>query len=408
MLPGINYAKLRTVTIRDFESFALHLPAWNRLAYEAPQKTPTLLAGWTDAFLRHRLASRETWFCSFAYIDDELVGVLPVIVAPHPVLGQSRPLLRVPFDEFTPSGDVLLKPNHAHAALRGLLEEVRRQAPGHLGLELRAIRYNSPLWESIEGGIDGYLTQKGQRSSYSYLNVAGSYENYLEGLGRLRSDLRRFHRKLEGRGVVTFQIQQEAGASEEFLNEFLALEASGWKGRNGTSISNDIRSVAFYTTLMRNFLADGRWEWQILRVDGRPVAAGMGVQCGEALMLPKFAFDESFADCRPGSLLTKEIIESAFSRSGISEVNPMSRLDWDCHWRMSRDEYIDLHLVRRSTLPMLFQLPAVTAKSIYHDQVKPRIPAAFKKAHDRFKRRGDRKPRRAADSKPNHLAVADQ
>ena len=57
------------------------------------RRSPTLLPGWVDAYLRHRLKPNEGWFCSFAYADHDLVG-LPVIVAPHPVLGSRCPLLR--------------------------------------------------------------------------------------------------------------------------------------------------------------------------------------------------------------------------------------------------------------------------------------------------------------------------
>jgi hypothetical protein len=299
----------------------------------------------------------------------------------------------------------LLVRDHAHETLQGLLDEVRREIPGHLGINLRAVRSSSPLWLSLEEGLTGYIVQKGQRSHYSCLDVSGSFDSYLAGLGKLRSDLKRFRRKLEKRGNVTVEFRQDAGANDDLFGEFLALEASGWKGRAGTSILSDSRAVAFYAKLALNFLEEERWEWQAIRVDGRLVAAGMGVRCGEALMLPKFAFDEDFAECRPGSLLTKEIIENAFSRPDVSELNPMSRLDWGCHWRMSRDEYTDVYLVRRSPLPMLIQLPAVTAKSLYQDRVKPRIPDMLKRAHGRFKRRGDRKPRRAADTKQGSSAV---
>ena len=102
-------------------------------------------------------------------------------------------------------------------------------------------------------------------------------------------------------------------AEATFFPEYLALEASGWKGRSGSAMQSDSKVDAFYTTLIRNFAAQGRFEWHVLRVGNRAVAAGMGVSCGVTLMLPKIAFDEGFADCMPGSLLTAEVIKDAFS-----------------------------------------------------------------------------------------------
>jgi Acetyltransferase (GNAT) domain len=387
------------ITVREFDALAPHLAAWDQLAWNAPQETPTLLPAWVDAFMRHRLQPDERWFCSFAYLGDQLIGVLPIVAAPHPILGRSRPLLSLPFDKFTPSGDILLAPDHAAMALRCLLDEARREAPGHTGVRLYAAHHNSPVWGAIQNGLKGYAVRRMARSPYSFLDVSGNFATYMSSLGKLRSDLKRFRRKLESRGSVSVEIHRGADVKDSFLQDFLALEAAGWKGRNGTSILDDPSVVAFYTTLVRNFAAQGRWEWQAIRVDGRLVAAGMGVRCGDILMLPKFAFDEEFAECRPGSLLTKEIIENAFSRPEVVKINPMSRLSWACHWRMGNSEYTDLHLVRRDALPILFELPPIVVKSIYQDRVRPRIPSFIRKAYDRFKRRGGRKPGRAAESR---------
>lgn len=391
---------LRTVTVRDFDALAPHAAAWDRLGWEAPQKTPTLLPSWVDAFLRHRLKPNENWFCSFAYLDDTLVGVLPIIVSRHSLLRQHWPLLRTACDALTPSGDVLLASEYATLAFRALLEEVNRQVPNHHGLEFKAVCCNSPLWKATAEGVDNYILLTGLQSLYSYLNTEGDFGTYRARLGKLRRDLRRFHRKLEGRGPVSREIRKGPAAGEAFLSEFVALEASGWKGRVGTTILNDQRASSFYTTLVRNFALQGRLEWQAIRVGDRLVAAGMGVRCGTTLMLPKLAFDESFSECRPGSLLVETIIENAFARQEIVELNPMSSLSWSCHWRMGHAKYTDLYLVRRGVLPILFQLPSIMAIRLYQNLLRPWIPRSMIDTYHRLKRRGGRKPLRAADCRP--------
>ena len=66
---------------------------------------------------------------------------------------------------------------------------------------------------------------------------------------------------------------------------------------------------------------------------------------------------------------------------------------------MREDEYVDVHLVRRCVVPVLFQLPRIAMRSVYQDYVRPRIPAVVKQAYRKFKRRGDRKPRRVKDKR---------
>src|SRR5205085_1505719 len=89
---------IETVTARSFADLDAHLSAWDDLASRLPQQISTVLPSWTSAFLRHRLKPHETWLCSFAYADGKLIGVLPLIIAPHNILGKACPLLRTVFD----------------------------------------------------------------------------------------------------------------------------------------------------------------------------------------------------------------------------------------------------------------------------------------------------------------------
>ena len=343
-------SRMQTVTVSDLNILAYHAEAWDRLAWKAPQKISTVSHSWVDAFFRHRIKNEERWLCSFAYEDHKLVGVLPLVVAPHRILGKRWPVLHTPSDEHTPSGDIALAPYHAAAAFRALLVEVGRQVPNHLALDFRAVRRSSALWQALEGGLQGYFFLHGQRSLYSYLDVRGDFDSYFEGLGQIRRNLGRFRRKLERLGSISIEMKKGFAANEDFLHEFLVLEASGWKNRNGTAILNDPNLVAFYTTLVRNVSVRGNLEWHAIRVNSRLVAAEMCIRCGASLTQPKQAFDEEFADCRPGHILRGETIKDAFSRPEIIEFNPMSDAEAHRMWQMPREEYVDVHLVRQGAL----------------------------------------------------------
>jgi hypothetical protein len=215
----------------------------------------------------------------------------------------------------------------------------------------------------------------------------------------MRRNLKRFRKKAESQGAVSIEVMKGMPEVEDLLTEFLALEAAGWKGRNGTAMANSPSVVSFYSSLAKNLSSEERMEWHTLRVQERLIAAQMCIRCGASLMLAKIAFDEEFANCRPGHLLCGEVIRDAFSRRDIEEINHLSNADWEGYWRMSYDEYTDVHLVRRRVLPILFQLPRITLMFAYQNFARPWIPAALKKAYRTFRRRGDRKPLRSADSR---------
>lgn len=389
---------MRTVTVRDFDALSPHRDAWDRLAGEAPQQLQTLLPDWIEASFRYGRRSNEQWLCIFAYSGDRLVGVLPVFISPHRVLGRSWPHLQT-CDRHSDYGDIVLAPGHATAALHGLLTELGRQVPGHTGLDLPKVPKDSPLWTSLQNGVEGYVMRRGALSRGSILDVRGDFDGYLATLSNMRINLRRYRRKLEKRGRVSIEIRKGASvsASAEFLSEFLALEASGWKGRGGTALLNQPDSVAFHTALVANFAARGWFEWYAVRVDDRLVAGRIVLRCGRSLLLPKIAFDEAFAECRPGSILTEETFRDAFSRPEIDELNLCTATEAHRYWHLPQREYINVHLVRQSALGMAGRLPGVLARSAYQTHVRHRIPTSLRAAWHQFRRRGDLKPRRAAD-----------
>ncbi len=354
------------------------------------------MPAWASAFMRHRLRTEDRWLCTFAYRGDQLVGVLPLVWRRRGILSQTLPLLQTPFDQHTPSGDILLEPDLAAVALDALLADVHRCMPSHIGIDFKAIRRSSSLWRAAEKNTSGYLVRSGLSTMYSYLDARGSFDSYMAELGSIRKNVKRYRRKLEQRGQVSFEIRRGDTGNNRLLREYIALEAAGWKGRSGSAMAHDQRTVEFYSALIDGLSRHNQWEWHTIHVDGRLVAAQMGVVCGRTLILPKYTFDEDFAECRLGSLLTEEVYRDAFARQDIDEINHMSLSGPDQHWRMSQDEYADLHLVRREALPILVRTPGIAAKAVYQDVIRPRIPEALKELYRSFRRRGDRKPRRAA------------
>jgi CelD/BcsL family acetyltransferase involved in cellulose biosynthesis len=390
---------LKTVTVRGFDALIPHIPAWDRLAWDAPQNVWTLLPGWAEAVLRHHLKPNERWFCSFVYMGDRLVAALPVIVTPHPLLGRYLPRLRPVSD------DIALAPDWAAMAFKALLSEVARQVPNHAALNLKAARQNSPVWHALQERTNGYIMYRGPCHRLWYLDVRRDFDSYWSSLCKMRQNLRRSRRRLEKRGAVSVEIRKGAAASEDFLDEFLALEASGWKGRMGTAIRNNPDKVAFYTTLVRNFANQDRLEWHGVRVDGRLVAGQLGIRCREALFLPKYAYDEGFSECSPGHVLTEEVIKDAFSRHDLAELNPMSTADQCRLWHMAQDNYSDVHFVRLGALPLLFHLPYVAVRAAYHDYVRSRVPISVKRAFRQFKRREYRKLLQSVFGKLAHKSI---
>ena len=390
--------EVRIVTVRELEGLQPHWEAWDRLVWESPQALATMLPAWIAAVFEHGLWPDWRWACCFAYAGERLVGVMPIIVTPHPVLGQRWPILRTD-GKLTPSGDIALAPDCAGEAFQALVAEARRQVPNHCEIRLPAVRRNSPVLAAVQDGMDRHIVRQGARHRFARLDVTGRYDEYVAKMGNIRKNLKRYGRKLKDRGNVTVELRKGADAQADFAPKFMALEASGWKGRCAGAILAHADSFDFYTSLIENFAAQDRLEWHLIWVDAILVAARLILRCNASLTLLRYAFNEDFAECRPGSLLNEATFKDSFSRPDVHELNPMSKAQAHAYWHMPDEDYVDIHLVRRAPVPMLFQLPGILLRAAYWNHIRPRVPDAVRQVYRMFRRRNGFKPRRAAEAR---------
>ena len=95
------------------------------------------------------------------------------------------------------------------------------------------------------------------------------------------------------------------------VEEFLALEARGWKGARGTALACRRQTADFARTL---FVRAGQGgvspRADVLSLDGRPIAVSLALVCGGTAHLLKTAFDESLRAYAPGIVLEAEIVRA--------------------------------------------------------------------------------------------------
>lgn len=110
--------------------------------------------------------------------------------------------------------------------------------------------------------------------------------------------VRRQRRALEreaGPATVVDRAQQEG-----VVERFMALEASGWKGRAGTALTSRPGDAAFFREVCERFTRAGRLEMRCLEVASGPVAMQTALRAGDGIFHFKVAFDETYGDYSPG------------------------------------------------------------------------------------------------------------
>ncbi len=144
-------------------------------------------------------------------------------------------------------------------------------------------------------------------------------ESWIEPEMRLeagrRSDLRRARRNAEKLGAVEVRIAAPTPADlRPLLDEAFQVEAAGWKGAQGTALAADPVRGAFFRRYAREACALGILRMAFLRIAGEPAAAHIAVESGGRFDLLRAGYDQRFARCSPGMLLTCETIRYAAQR----------------------------------------------------------------------------------------------
>lgn len=136
-----------------------------------------------------------------------------------------------------------------------------------------------------------------------------------------RKKLRQQRRRLAERGVLTSVVHSDPDVIAVALEQFLRLEASGWKGRKGTALLCSPAEAAFFRHGFAALAAAGSASIHALYVGDKPVSMQLVVREGDTGFTWKTAYDESFQDFSPGMLLLEDYTTAFLRDESIAFVD---------------------------------------------------------------------------------------
>jgi hypothetical protein len=192
------------------------------------------------------------------------------------------------------------------------LEALVRWAGAHASiLELEYFPGDGPLRAALGEALAG--TRRPWMVTYAYeralLRRAASADAYLAGMERgVRQELRRRDRRLREAGNAAYvRLDRDVG---RWIDEFLALEASGWKGRAGSALACRDADERYARAVLRGAFERGRLMASGVDLDGKPIGRRLCLLSGEGGLLFKSAYDEAHAKLAPGMLAHLENIRA--------------------------------------------------------------------------------------------------
>ncbi len=112
------------------------------------------------------------------------------------------------------------------------------------------------------------------------------------------------------------------------FEQFLALEASGWKGQRGAALLLDPSRAAFARQAFNGLAEAGLAEIHALQVNGQPAAMLTLLRSGAGCFGWKLAYDERLRDFSPGILLLEDLTVRLLADPGFSFAD--SCTDTEC------------------------------------------------------------------------------
>lgn len=138
-------------------------------------------------------------------------------------------------------------------------------------------------------------------------------ERYLRrSLGQGYKKRMQQHRQLAKAGTLAYQRQRGPDAISA-LEEFLTLEAAGWKGRSGTALTSLPGDSAYIRKIVENFAATDGIRIDLLRLDDQLIAGGLLLDFAGQSHFLKIAYDEGKARLSPGRALAIEMLRADFA-----------------------------------------------------------------------------------------------
>ena len=213
-----------------------------------------------------------------------------------------------------------------------------------------------------------------------FIDVTGTYEAYVLGLSKnLRRSLKRSKQYLKALPEVRITFAQDSPDLEDRLEAFMDVEASGWKGfqGTGTAIKLQPRLVSFYRELTRTFSVSGNVAINTLNVDGKCVAAQFCLLADDTVYMLKIGYDEDYKHYAPGKHLLDLYIQRCMENSTVKSINFVTDTEWHADWRPKTLDKSELYIFNTSLAGIIgsafLKCHGVLQKN-YRVHIKPRIP----------------------------------
>jgi CelD/BcsL family acetyltransferase involved in cellulose biosynthesis len=244
---------------------------------------------------------------------DELCGLFAL-------QARGGPLKRAWASPLSFSGTPLIAAEDPASVLQAFLGAQRGRV-----LQLRTIPASGPFWDMLVSAVaaSGGAFEILNRRERAALAAQPSFEAWFSSNfeRKRRKEYRRLRSRLAEEGTLESLAWVPGDPVDAWVDELIALEAHGWKGRRGTALAADAVMAKAFREALHLLAGEGSLRFWKIAFNGKPIAMMSGIVKGDQGWLGKIAYDESFARYSPGVMLILDATERLIDKERLALVD---------------------------------------------------------------------------------------
>ena len=320
--------------VESAQDLQRRVPAWDDLAADVNDVNPFYESWMTLPALRAFGSARALVFLFVYRADPERPGAPPLLcglvpLERHHFKGLPISVLTLYKPAYCYLCTPLLRAGHAVDVLQAVFEWARSDPRGAGLLDFSFVPADGPFNQALVDAVNETAAITCQWEMYNRALMrrapsAGAYLATAMSPGH-RKELRRLRRRLGDIGVLESRALERGDDLQPWIDAFLQLEMSGWKGQEQSALGSTAASRDYFVAVARAAFDRGRLFMLGLFLDGKPIALKCSFTSGQGSFAFKIAYDESFARYSPGVQLEIDNIEALHGRPRLEWMDSCAR-----------------------------------------------------------------------------------
>ena len=302
-----------------------------------------------DAFARHLIENGENLFLIRIFSGEATIAIIPTTI--HSIsFGELTGIRVIGMPEpYVCPHDFPIHPQ----AKTNLIAQCMLEAFRFIYPRWEVVRWNHVAHSSNALAVCKAMTDQAAlirpSNSCNWLDASLNFSALQSRFSKnLQANLKKARKKLGPPTAWNVGFSRLPDNLGENFSHFSRLEASGWKGSDGTKSAINLNQNInnFYRHLIAMAGDDFAPEIALLCHEGSSIAGQLSICTRGTKHIVKIGYDEAYARLSPGQILLEEVLSEACQSPSIKKVSLVSDMPWHHTWRPQSENAYEITFFR--------------------------------------------------------------